>query len=1852
MKSAMLDKNKLLARKQLELVCRRYPFLFWSSLLASGGLSATLWQVVERQSLLLVLFAVLWSVMAVHFVYSRRYLDLVEVAEPDKWRNALVAGTAVVGACWGIAVFAVASSPLEMSVILLMFVLAGVAAFASVTLAAAPFAAEAFLLPAILPGTLWMLFYGEQLVFFMGVISLAYLGLMLLFSRRTYQMIRSLLLTAENNVRLLAAQRESDRRNAELFANFEDCIVFTDVDHDGNLTVASINPAMERLCGTSEAEVRGKCKLDLFPAALGERLEAYDRKCIASGMPLHCEEMVEHSSGKRYFSISKIPLRDETGRVSRIAVIARDITLRKQTEEALAKREREFRTLVENAPDPIIRYDRACRRVYVNKAVEWLGGISASDMIGKTPAEAAWVGSDEKAKMLQSIRRVLETGRQEEITVQIAALDGSTLHLHHLHVPEFAADGSVESVLSIGRDITSRKYMEEVLRKSEREYRVLSENSPDSIVRYDDDCRIRYLNKHFNAELGMPAGFLMGKTLSEIFTDGTFDEHEQILQQVLESGREAEHFITLQNRGDGERYLHFRFVPEQDKHGEMCGVLAIGRDLTGHKLMELSLAAREREFRSLAENMPENMVRFDTLGRYLYVNPTHERLLGVSFGEIVGTCIPDSHGQVKAGIAQVVASGQPMQIEQRVPVGGSIEIHSVSLAPEFDADGIIVSVLAIGRDMTGIYRMQEALSSREQEFRMLAENLPVAVIRYDAECRRRYLNPAAERALHGNADELLGHVPGGSTVPATPAMIAHYRERMEEVLAGGVARELEFVLDALPAGQQEFYEVRFAPEYCAEGKVCGVLALWYDISVRKRLENEAKQRETEFRALAENLPDPVFRYDRDCRRVYVNPAAARVTATPAGQLLGNQPTDTATVKPESAAKTMALIREVFATGERRELFVEYLTGNGKTSEYQGLLVPEFDANGQVATVLALAHEVTDLREAERRTASFFANMPGFAFTFRVSPDGRMSFPFASRGIEELYGLRPEDVRENGAVLHALAHPDDQPRIETAMAESAKTLQAFQVEVRVQRLGQPERWVECRSMPERQADGELLWYGVMLDITGRKRMEAELLRTTGFQKLLLDSLREVGMWQLVVESGKIIYHNDSHIGDLLGYAASDFDAAPYFIDVVHPDDRPRIAEIYRRRLAGEAVPNSYEIGLLAKDGSRREYQLYASLIPGSNPPRTMTLAVDITERKQMELALQEGEARYRHNYHLLQSVLESASDVGVFALDRDYRYISFNAKHRDNTKRLRGADVALGKCMLDTINCEEFRGFFRQGFDHVLAGNNLSVESREEFIQNGNLTYEYYENHGSPIRNDDGNIVGLTVFTHDITARKHAEDELRSRFERIVELNERLEDNARTMEEHAVELEASQEQLKDTLEFTRGVINAIPDILFEVDRDGRYLNVWTQKPELLAVQKDVLLGKTIPEMLAAESAATAMDALRAAEETGLSFGKVIRIDLPQGESWFELSVSRKPGGAPSDIRFLVLSRDITGRKQMEIAREAALAEARHLAHLRSVFMAQMSHELRTPLNGILGYTQNLLQAEALGEKQTAGLQIIQNSGEHLLSLINGILDHAAIEADKFELIPDDIELDAFLSSIVGMIRVRAEQKNLAFICEAAADLPAVVRGDAQRLRQVLLNLLANAVKFTDRGQVTLRVNYTAAARMHFAVQDSGIGIASDQLETIFLPFEQVGESNRRAGGNGLGLAISRKLVRLMGGDIKVQSQLGAGSTFSFEIDMATGQSGTAKVNAAALSGLAVTRVARATPLLMVPSSQELDILYGHAMRGSMRDVIKHADQLVDSDGRYQPFAEQLRLLAGSFQTKALVALIAEYRDGNA
>jgi signal transduction histidine kinase/DNA-binding NarL/FixJ family response regulator len=248
------------------------------------------------------------------------------------------------------------------------------------------------------------------------------------------------------------------------------------------------------------------------------------------------------------------------------------------------------------------------------------------------------------------------------------------------------------------------------------------------------------------------------------------------------------------------------------------------------------------------------------------------------------------------------------------------------------------------------------------------------------------------------------------------------------------------------------------------------------------------------------------------------------------------------------------------------------------------------------------------------------------------------------------------------------------------------------------------------------------------------------------------------------------------------------------------------------------------------------------------------------------------------------------------------------------------------------------------------------------------------------------------------------------------------------------------------------------------------------------------------------------------------------------------------------------------------RTSELQEAKLLAdsanQAKSEFLANMSHELRTPLNGILGYAQILTRSKALPDKERHGVDIIHQCGSHLLTLINDVLDLSKIEARKLELFPKAVHFPSFLQGVVEICRVRADQKGIDFIYQPDDRLPTGVAIDEKRLRQVLINLLGNAIKFTDQGTVTLKVEAIhqseTSLQVRFQIEDTGVGIAPEQAKQVFQAFEQVGDQKRQSEGTGLGLAISQKIVQLMGGEIQLKSQPGVGSDFFFEVELPIAQ----------------------------------------------------------------------------------------------
>ena len=382
---------------------------------------------------------------------------------------------------------------------------------------------------------------------------------------------------------------------------------------------------------------------------------------------------------------------------------------------------------------------------------------------------------------------------------------------------------------------------------------------------------------------------------------------------------------------------------------------------------------------------------------------------------------------------------------------------------------------------------------------------------------------------------------------------------------------------------------------------------------------------------------------------------------------------------------------------------------------------------------------------------------------------------------------------------------------------------------------------------------------------------------------------------------------------------------------------------------------------------------------------------------------------------------------------------------------------------------------------------------------------------------------------------------------------------------------AEEALSEERKVLRALIDNVPYFMYVKDADCRFLlaNLSVAR-QMGAKAPEELLGKSDFDFYPPELAATFYED----EQNVIRSGQAVvnreekGVDSHGNES--EIMTTQVPlRDKNGRVTGLVgIGHDITHLKkvqeEMKMAREAAEAASR----AKSEFLANMSHEIRTPLNGVMGMTDLALETELTSE-QREYLETVKMSGDTLLTVINDILDFSKIEAGKIDLEAIDFNLRESLESTLKTLALRADEKGLELLCEVAPEVPETVRGDSSRLRQIVINLVGNAIKFTDSGEIAVKVQVQAREGLdwlcHFTVADTGIGIPEDKRELVFRPFSQADScTTRKYGGTGLGLTISTRLVRMMGGRIWVESEVGRGSQFHFTARLGAANSKEIKV----------------------------------------------------------------------------------------
>jgi PAS domain S-box-containing protein len=469
---------------------------------------------------------------------------------------------------------------------------------------------------------------------------------------------------------------------------------------------------------------------DYLPRATAETCMAALREAEATGRSVGARIQRPLPSGRAWFELSVARKRVPPGEPPRFVVLSRNITASKLAEDRLDASEQAFRALVEHSPDAIVRYDLSCRRVYVNPAMLRLIGHSEAELLGRTPA-GGYSPVVDVNRYMERIRQAATTGREQSHDDVAYRTSSGDIRWHHLRiVPELGVDGAVSSVLAIARDIHE-------LKENELRFRTLSENLPDFLVRFDHECRFIYVNPVVERAFQMPAGSIIGKRQAELDQQGPEGQSralEECIRKAFATGEANEYEARWQTAG-GTEIFEIRHVPERDTSGRIVSVLGIAHNITRLRLAEQALRTSEREFRTLAENAPDVIIRYDLECRRVYVNPAYEEkasmqresVSNVAVGELWGAGMSMSAEVYEAYLQTVMETGEPADIvlgvggdEAGTGEAGNQSYYSLHIVAERDAQGQVSGALAVGHDITDLTRAKQRLEESQRQLREMS----------------------------------------------------------------------------------------------------------------------------------------------------------------------------------------------------------------------------------------------------------------------------------------------------------------------------------------------------------------------------------------------------------------------------------------------------------------------------------------------------------------------------------------------------------------------------------------------------------------------------------------------------------------------------------------------------------------------------------------------------------------------------------------------------------------------------------------------------------------------------------------------------------------------------------------------------------------------------------------------------------------------------------------------------------------------------------------------------------------------------------------------------------------------------
>ena len=783
-----------------------------------------------------------------------------------------------------------------------------------------------------------------------------------------------------------------------------------------------------------------------------------------------------------------------------------------------------------------------------------------------------------------------------------------------------------------------------------------------------------------------------------------------------------------------------------------------------------------------------------------------------------------------------------------------------------------------------------------------------------------------------------------------------------------------------------------------------------------------------------------------------------------------------------------------------------------------------------------------LAESEQRLNQFLAALPvGVA---AICPDGEVAY--TNQMAKELFGTDAFDgTGENTAAIYQIYRAGiDQiyqsDRIPLVRALKGETVVVDDIEIRRDGIAIA---LEMRSIPVLDSQGNVTFaITAFHDISDRKQAEKALLESEQ-RYAALAKVAPVGIFRNDLQ-GNCLYGNERSF-EMIGISAAEAMVTGW-TKTLHPEDRDRVISTWIN-FVQQNIPFKCEYRFLRPDGST--IWVFGQAVTEKDANGKVVGYVgtitDISDRKLAETALKESEAKYRR----LAENLPSFVYRFVLHPDGSHEYIYISPGVRELYEYEAESIAKNPKLPWEVTHPEDVASLNET---ILISAQTLQPWKWEGRIIPPSGRTKWVQGISRPEKQPNGDIIWDGVII-DITERKQAE-QLIADYQRTLEIQ--VQQRTAELAQEISDRKQIEAALRQSEARYRAILEDQTELIARCKPDGTLTFVNEAFCRYFGLTREELIGHHYEPVIFEsdrEHVARLVNSISAENPVVTIENRVISHEQVRWTQWIDRAIFDDAGCI---VELQAVGRDITDLKQAEEELRQAKEAAEAANHAKSTFLATMSHELRTPLNAILGFAQLLKQDTNLNPQQEEKIRIISRSGEHLLGLINDVLDLSKIEAGCIAVNQIDFDLVEMLAELKEMFQVKAKAKSLQLEFKLTPQVPRLIKSDRLKLRQVLINLLDNGIKFTDRGKVSLTVTPIESAesglKLLFSVSDTGVGIGEDEMPHLFTPFLQTKAGIATAKGTGLGLTISRKYIQLLGGDIAVKSQIGQGATLQFKI----------------------------------------------------------------------------------------------------